>query len=321
MIGVYKIENKINGKIYIGMSGIDCKKRFWDHKSLLSLDKHFNQHLQASFNKYGEDVFSFEVLEECSSVDEALDREVFWINEFGTTDSSKGYNKSFGGDRPVLTKETREKISKSLMGHPVSEEAIKKMVANRRSFAGENNPMYGVPCSEEHKEKLRKLHTGRKFSLEHKQKMSASWRADIHEKPVLQYTKEGVFVKRWKSCAAAGRGVGLINGGGISSVCLGVKKQGFVVKAAGDFMWRHCNGGLISLVIEGYEKSEYTPRPPYKGKTVLQYTINGEFVREHKSARAADAFLEIAEGCVANACRGVSKTSHGCVWKYKEDVI
>jgi group I intron endonuclease len=59
--GIYCITNTFNGKKYIGQSW-NIYKRFSIHKAELSTNTHPNQHLQNSFNKYG-DVFEFIILE------------------------------------------------------------------------------------------------------------------------------------------------------------------------------------------------------------------------------------------------------------------
>lgn len=60
--GIYKIQNLVNGKIYIG-SAINLHIRFHNHWNSLRQHKHRNKHLQASWDKYGEENFTFEVLE------------------------------------------------------------------------------------------------------------------------------------------------------------------------------------------------------------------------------------------------------------------
>ena len=45
MIGIYKIENKVNGKVYIGQS-IDIEKRWKEHISCLNNRTHHNDYLQ-----------------------------------------------------------------------------------------------------------------------------------------------------------------------------------------------------------------------------------------------------------------------------------
>ena len=82
MIGIYSITNIINYKKYIGQS-IDIKRRFSDHRWALRHNKHENDHLQKSFNKYGIDCFVFEIICECTK--EALDDlERYYIEYYDT---------------------------------------------------------------------------------------------------------------------------------------------------------------------------------------------------------------------------------------------
>lgn len=64
MVGIYKITNIVNRKAYIGKSK-DIEFRIITHFSKLRNNKHYNAYLQRSFNKYGEDSFQVEILEEC----------------------------------------------------------------------------------------------------------------------------------------------------------------------------------------------------------------------------------------------------------------
>ena len=87
MIGIYKIENLINGKVYIGQS-VNIKERWNEHKlinSRTSKDalKKQKYPLYLAFQKYGLENFSFEVLEECSLED--LDtKEQFYIKKYNS---------------------------------------------------------------------------------------------------------------------------------------------------------------------------------------------------------------------------------------------
>ena len=60
--GIYKIENKINHKIYIGQSN-DIETRWTHHKWELNNHKHSNNHLQKAWDKFGEENFIFEIVE------------------------------------------------------------------------------------------------------------------------------------------------------------------------------------------------------------------------------------------------------------------
>ena len=61
MRGIYKITNKINGKIYIGES-LNIERRWKEHLLDLSFKTHKNYKLQNDYNKYGYEAFEFEVI-------------------------------------------------------------------------------------------------------------------------------------------------------------------------------------------------------------------------------------------------------------------
>jgi len=87
---IYSIRNKTNGKQYIG-STTQPDKRKIQHFSDLRRNRHYNKHLQYSFNKYGESSFDFEILEEC--VDEVLaESEKKWIHCTSVTNPDFGFN-------------------------------------------------------------------------------------------------------------------------------------------------------------------------------------------------------------------------------------
>lgn len=60
--GIYKITNKINGRIYIG-SAKEFKRRWSQHAASLKANKHQNKFLQADYNKCGDAAFIFEIVE------------------------------------------------------------------------------------------------------------------------------------------------------------------------------------------------------------------------------------------------------------------
>lgn len=63
MAVIYRITNMANGKYYIG-SADSFARREWQHKYDLKRGAHKNPRLQAAWNKYGPDMFVFEVIEE-----------------------------------------------------------------------------------------------------------------------------------------------------------------------------------------------------------------------------------------------------------------
>lgn len=90
---IYALENKVNGKKYIGQTQ-DLSWRKVTHRGYLKNGKHANYKLQKDWNKYGEKAFEFFVIEYCDrSV--ANEREMYYISLFDTVNN--GYNISIGG--------------------------------------------------------------------------------------------------------------------------------------------------------------------------------------------------------------------------------
>ena len=52
-------------------------------------------------------------------------------------------------------------------------------------------------------------------------------------------------------------------------------------------------------------------------KPVLQYDLNGNFIREFISINEACRELNMASTNLSRACRGVLRTLKGYKWKYK----
>lgn len=88
--GIYTVTNILDGKIYVGYSD-DIDKRFTQHKSQLSCFRHRNRYLQRAWNKYGEKVFEFEVLEECEEIF-LVALEHYWCTILRVHDRRYGYN-------------------------------------------------------------------------------------------------------------------------------------------------------------------------------------------------------------------------------------
>lgn len=110
-VGIYRIENLVNHKSYIGKSKYleDRIAQFYD-------GDHRNVHLDNSVQKYGIESFKVTILEECT-VEELNDKERYWISYLRTYDPSTGYNKTFGGDGGSPTEETRKKLCLSHIGN------------------------------------------------------------------------------------------------------------------------------------------------------------------------------------------------------------
>lgn len=158
--GVYRIVNDINCKIYIG-SSIHVNKRLEEHRSTLKNNCHHNIHLQRAWNKYGEENFSFEILEIIEDdVDMLRQKEQYWMDYYKSYNNNLGYNISHyatGSGGYEVSDETKEKIRQAAIGRKASE-ATKQKLSEQRT--GELNSFYGKHHTDEAKRKMSEAKIG-----------------------------------------------------------------------------------------------------------------------------------------------------------------
>jgi len=192
MIGIYRIKNLVNNKCYYGSSK-NIEKRCLRHKNELNKKTHINCVLQRAWDKYGEDNFLFEVVEECDS-------NILLEVEQKYLDTNPDYNigiKSSGGDNlsrnpnkdeiikkmtnsvkkrydSMTEEEKKEKHSKPMELNPNWKggssfkycECGEKITPNNktcmkcRDKSGNNNPFFGKQHSDETKNKLSEIRKG-----------------------------------------------------------------------------------------------------------------------------------------------------------------
>ncbi len=161
--GVYRIHNIKTDKFYLGSAaGIKgVAGRFSVHRSKLRANTHNNPKLQAAWNKYGEDAFVFEVIEQCS-IKQCLVREQWYLDNwlFASEDSNRfdqlGYNinrQATSRQGAILSKKTKNKIAKSLMGHKQSD-----LSRQRRSIAQSGEKGNRAKLTQEQVDEMRSLH-------------------------------------------------------------------------------------------------------------------------------------------------------------------
>lgn len=91
---LYKITNKINNKGYIGITN-DIQKRWSNEKSYPSKPEK-RQVIQEAIHKYGKENFEFKVLLKNLSIENAIELEKKYIEDFNTL-VPNGYNVHIGG--------------------------------------------------------------------------------------------------------------------------------------------------------------------------------------------------------------------------------
>lgn len=128
---IYKIENLINHKIYIGQT-VNPKKRWWQHRHNAKI--HYdNLPIHLAISKYGEENFSFTVLEWTEDYNNAEYENIKLYNSI----SPNGYNVSTGGEcvnvmigenhpRNTISNETLFNIVSDLHDNLLSDREIAK---------------------------------------------------------------------------------------------------------------------------------------------------------------------------------------------------
>ena len=183
MIGIYKITNKLNGKVYIGQSR-DIDARWRQH-----INAKDNFAIHNAIKKYGKENFKFEVLLECP-VDmlDVWERDMIALYNCM---SPYGYNLTEGGEGHHLSEEHKRKISESNKGRIVSEETRHKISESRK----------GRRASEETLLKMSEVNKGKHLSEEHKRKISNTLKG-VKRKPCSEEHKrklsESIKGRHWK---------------------------------------------------------------------------------------------------------------------------
>lgn len=120
--GIYKITNKLNGKVYIGQSK-DIMHRFKYYQWSATTNSNYNdtnREIIKDMRLHGLDNFEFEIIASGEEYAEsAIDRamaEQFYINKYKSNNPKYGYNDSVGGELGVETprkQSTREKLNRA----------------------------------------------------------------------------------------------------------------------------------------------------------------------------------------------------------------
>lgn len=180
---IYKITNKLNGKIYVGKTTQSIEKRFQDH--LYAAQAGNRSHLYEAIRLYGPDNFFIECIDSADTLEELNIKEQLWIKELNSTDNALGYNMSSGGDGGNTL------LGRKVMCNPVDDSEIYVLSIDipyyeslgyvlgtsekrRQNNLGDKNPRFGKHNSKEHNEAIGKAWRGKTRSKENRYKLHLS---------------------------------------------------------------------------------------------------------------------------------------------------
>lgn len=147
---IYKVQNKVNGKIYIGQTRRNLISRIDEHT------KGKDSLISKAINKYGLQSFDISVIDSAESIEVLNDKEMEYIALYNCKHPN-GYNLTDGGEGTIgLSEESLEKRRISNTGKKRSEEAKQKMRRPHKIL----NPR--GPHTEETKNKISNKNRGKK---------------------------------------------------------------------------------------------------------------------------------------------------------------
>ena len=287
--GIYKFENLINHKKYIGQS-IDLETRYYKHKYHYE-KKDLNKRLYQAFWKYGWDNFSYEIIEYCSP-EELDEKEIHYIQFYDSY--NHGYNATKGGQgganhpsKPVQQYDLQGNFIKEFPSAilaakktGISYNILVKCCQGKAKHCG----LYQWKYSNDKSNTIQQL---------------SNKEITLNERKILQYDLNKNLLNVYESMDEASKKTGITKST-ICSVCKGKKNT------AGNFVWRYFDDPLTN------EDKIIT-----KEKSVLQFDKSGNFIKEFPSITIASKETGIYLKAIGLNCRENRKSAGGYVWKYK----
>lgn len=181
---IYKVTNKINGKIYIGQTTANLEKRRSQHL-YDSKTNRYKSIFHRALRKYGVDCFTWSIIETCNTYEELDEMEFHYIMQYDS--HINGYNMC------VNTYCQSGKLNPNY-GNRMSEETKNKLsiMAKNRYSDGKSHPWVGRKHTKESKEKMSKSSKYRRpVSEETRRKMSESQKKVDPSRRVFPENKSG----------------------------------------------------------------------------------------------------------------------------------
>ena len=136
---VYKHTNKMNGKVYIGITCQKLNNRWRKGKGYGR-----NTYIRNAIDKHGWDNFKHEILLENLTETEARKKETELISLYKSNEEAFGYNLTEGGEHNIPNQVIKDKISKTNKAKMTEERRqMFREIGLNQHYEGKNNPFYG----------------------------------------------------------------------------------------------------------------------------------------------------------------------------------
>lgn len=280
---IYKITNKINGKVYIGQTIRNISYRWEEHLRCSNNSKRdkCEYPLYRAIRKYGKENFIIDKIETCDI--KILDeREIFWIDFYNSYDKNYGYNQTRGGrgtrhieyDEIFLRYDNGESPAEISEHMHISRSNLYQILKGYKNY--DRNIVW---------ERSKKYLSKKKGT------------------PIRQYDLDGNFIAEYASSKAAARVVAETTARNISKSCQ-LKNC-----LSGNFQWRYATD-------EPPEK--YNGRLRYMNKKVYRFDINLNLIKIYESVSQAARETGFDRAAISKCCNGNKnyKTVGNFIWSY-----
>lgn len=284
MIGIYKITNRINGKIYIGQS-INIKFRWKQHEQEAKGERR-NSLLYQAMRKYGLENFSFEVIEECSQ-ENLNEREVYWIDYYNSF--NEGYNMTPGGTEPskVNIQEIYDlwdagyTLSDIVERTNVGKTSVNKYLNEYENYSAQESNRRGGKKARETAIKNGKVITP--------------------QKNIKQYDLWGNYIRNWNTQNEIERKLE------IDAETIGRCLKGKAIQAGG-FQWIENDKLPQDLTKDNKFRAKFG---------VDQFSLNGDYLKTYVSIDEAAKEMNCDKRNIARVCRHEKNRMSACGYKWE----
>jgi group I intron endonuclease len=305
---IYKIENKINHKKYIGYTTHTLEWRWKRHLNVAynPNSKDYNEVFKRAIRKYGKENFELSIIEKCDTIEELKEKEVYWIAKYNTYIGNKqswGYNSTKGGDGAHGYGVTPVSQFDILSGKLI------KKYNNQTDAIIENCKGINESCRKSDKP-LTVNGTCFFYTKDVENLTEEQIVEKVHNRyPYLLYQLdlEGNFVKLWRNTSEPNKELGY-NSGNIIMVCNNQRRE------ANGYQWCY-QKNLKDRINKPIKEINYNKN------IVIQYDKNGNYIKEWNSIREAANTLNLQESKISNCCKGIRNHTGEFQWRYKEDYV
>ena len=318
---IYIHRNMVNNKAYIGITSMIPQVR-WGNSGI-NYFRRDNAVFAKAIKKYGWDNFEHIIWASGLSEEGAKLWEVRLIALFKTNvcrwgKEAMGYNMTDGGEGTtgyVHTQLSREKMSQSRIGKPMSDEIKKKIskTTTGKKLSKEtkhkiSNSKKGVIPSNQCIEALKEANTGKQLTEEHKQKISQALIG--HQKS--EETKAKISQAR----------IGIVfsdeHREKLRQASLGHKlseehKQKLLQSRLGKKTSEE-----TKHKISNSKKGKCVGKNHPRSKPVNQYDKNNTFIQSWESIQQAAKSLDLHASAISSCCIGNLKSTGGFIFKYSD---